>query len=85
MQPAHAGRGVSINAVATAVGFSQSILVNDQDGLEKAIDTLYSHQGPVTLCVKVTTDPAPTALPPRDGPYLRSRFREALMGSASHV
>lgn len=85
MQPAHAGRGVSINAVAAAVGFSQSILVNDQDGLEKAIDTLYSHQGPVTLCVKVTTDPAPTALPPRDGPYLRSRFREALMGSASHV
>src|ERR1700739_118727 len=78
MQPAHAGRGVSINAVATAVGFSQSILVNDQDGLESAIDTLYSHQGPVTLCVKVTTDPAPTALPPRDGPYLRSRFREAL-------
>jgi thiamine pyrophosphate-dependent acetolactate synthase large subunit-like protein len=85
MQPAHAGRGVSINAVATAVGFSQSILVNDQDGLESAIDTLYSHKGPVTLCVKVTTDPAPTALPPRDGPYLRSRFREALMGSASHV
>jgi len=85
MQPAHAGRGVSINAVATAVGFTESILVREQDDLAKAIDTLYSHQGPVVLCVKVTTDPAPTALPPRDGPYLRSRFREALMGSVSHV
>jgi hypothetical protein len=38
----------------------------------------------VLVTVKVTTDPAPTALPPRDGPYLRSRFREALLGADAH-
>lgn len=84
MQPAHAGRGVSITSVATAVGFAASHLVRTAAQLEDVIDTLYRHDGPVLVGVKVTTDPEPTSLPPRDGPYLRSRFREALMGADSH-
>jgi hypothetical protein len=39
----------------------------------------------VLATVKVGTDPEPTALPPRDGPYLRSRFREALLGAKAHA
>jgi hypothetical protein len=27
----------------------------------------------------------PTSLPPRDGPYLRSRFRTALLGADAHA
>ena len=30
--------------------------------------------------VKVTAAPAPMVLPPRDGTYLKHRFREALLG-----
>ncbi|MGY1922986.1 aldehyde dehydrogenase [Pseudomonas tolaasii] len=84
MQAAHAGRGVSITAVATAVGFTASQLVRTQAQLEDYIDTLYNHDGPALIGVKVTTDPEPTCLPPRDGPFLRSRFREALMGAEAH-
>jgi thiamine pyrophosphate-dependent acetolactate synthase large subunit-like protein len=84
MQPAHAGRGVNIERVAAAVGFSQSCVVREAAQLEPAIDTILRGDGPVLAVVKVTIDPAPTALPPRDGPYLRSRFREALLGAEAH-
>lgn len=84
MQPAHAGRGVNIDQVATAVGFSQSCVVREATQLERAIETIWRGEGPVLAVVKVTTEPAPTALPPRDGPYLRSRFREALLGANAH-
>jgi hypothetical protein len=49
------------------------------------VDVILNGKGPVLAAVKVSTDPAPTCLPPRDGPYLRSRFREALLGSAAHA
>ena len=74
MQRAHTGRGVDLVAVARAVGFGQRIalLVGNAPG-ELAF-----------VAVKVGTEPAPMALPPRDGPYLRSRFREHLLGAAAH-
>jgi thiamine pyrophosphate-dependent acetolactate synthase large subunit-like protein len=84
MQPAHAGRGVNIDRVAQAVGFSQACMVREAQQLEGAIETIHGGEGPVLTVFKVTTEPVPTALPPRDGPYLRSRFREALLGSEAH-
>jgi len=85
MQPAHAGRGVDIAAVAKATGFPHSLTVRTTLELEDAIDMILNGKGPVLVTVKVTTDPAPTALPPRDGPFLRSRFRTALLGAEAHI
>ena len=84
MQPAHAGRGVDIAQVARATGFQQTLVARTQQELDAAVDLMLTGRGPVLVTVKVTTDPAPTALPPRDGPYLRSRFREALLGADAH-
>lgn len=84
MQPAHAGRGVNICEVARAVGFKQFGVVRTEGELEEAVDRILNGEGPVQVTVKVTTEPAPTALPPRDGPHLRSRFREALLGADAH-
>lgn len=84
MQPTHTGRGADIAAVARAVAFPQSLTVWSADELESAIGSILRGPGPVLVNVKVTTDPTPTALPPRDGPYLRSRFREALLGADAH-
>ena len=84
MQPAHAGRGVDIAEVARATGFRQTLVARTQQELDAAVDLVLTGKGPVLVTVKVTTDPAPTALPPRDGPYLRSRFREALLGADAH-
>ena len=84
MQPAHAGRGVDLGAVARAVGFRETRTVRSESDLESAVDVILNGKGPVLANIKVTTDPVPTALPPRDGPYLRSRFRDAVLGAEAH-
>ena len=85
MQLAHAGRGVDITAIARAAGFEKATTIRAENELEEYVDVLLKATGPVLATVKVGTDPEPTALPPRDGPYLRSRFREALLGAKAHA
>jgi thiamine pyrophosphate-dependent acetolactate synthase large subunit-like protein len=84
MQPAHSGRGVDITAVAKAVGFRESRTVRTESELESAVELLLNADGPVLVTVKVSSDPVPNSLPPRDGPFLRSRFRQALLGAEAH-
>jgi thiamine pyrophosphate-dependent acetolactate synthase large subunit-like protein len=85
MQPAHAGRGVDVTAVARAACIENAQTIATEAQLEDFVDTLLNGAGPVLATIKVSTDPAPISLPPRDGPYLRSRFREALLGAAAHA
>ena len=42
-------------------------------------------KGLLYATIKVAIGPLPVCLPSRDGPYMRSRFREALLGSAAHT
>jgi thiamine pyrophosphate-dependent acetolactate synthase large subunit-like protein len=84
MQAAHSGRGVDLIAVAQGVGFEHCRKVVDAAGLEDAVDLILRSPGPAFVTVKVGTDPVPTSLPPRDGPFLRSRFRTALLGADAH-
>ncbi|MEM5370904.1 thiamine pyrophosphate-dependent enzyme [Paraburkholderia azotifigens] len=85
MQLAHAGRGVDITAIARAAGFENAVTIQSERELDEFVDVILKAAGPVLATVKVSTDPEPTSLPPRDGPWLRSRFREALLGSAAHA
>jgi thiamine pyrophosphate-dependent acetolactate synthase large subunit-like protein len=85
MQLAHAGRGVDITAIARAAGFETATTIYTEGELEDYVDVILKAAGPVLATVKVGTDPEPTSLPPRDGPYLRSRFREALLGAKAHA
>lgn len=86
MQRAHTGRGVDLVAVARGVGFGQAYQVRTTAELDQRIALLVGNDpGELAfVAVKVGTEPAPMALPPRDGPYLRSRFREHLLGAAAH-
>ncbi|WGS52361.1 thiamine pyrophosphate-dependent enzyme [Paraburkholderia sp. D15] len=85
MQLAHAGRGVDITAIARAAGFEHAQTIHSESELEDYAEVLLKQSGPVLATIKVGTAPEPTALPPRDGPYLRSRFREALLGVNAHA
>jgi thiamine pyrophosphate-dependent acetolactate synthase large subunit-like protein len=82
MQASHTARGVDLAGVARAAGFSHASTVRTADELEALIPSLYSTPGPVLAAIKVVAEPAAIALPPRDGAYLRSRFRSALLGEA---
>jgi len=82
-QETHTHFGVSIAGVGLASGFRDAVTAYTRAQLNDAIDLIYDGQGPVLAVVKVRPESEPLTLPDRDGPYLKGRFREALLGRAS--
>jgi thiamine pyrophosphate-dependent acetolactate synthase large subunit-like protein len=83
MQPTHTAHGVDLAAIAAGAGFPVARRVDDAAGLSAALPPWYGAPGPLLLDIKVTAEPVPLVLPPRDGEHLKDRFREALLGSGS--
>jgi len=81
MQPTHTGLGTDLAGVASACGFPVSREVADEAGLAELVTTTRTAKGPVFGLVKVAAERQKLFLPPRDGPYLKHRFREALLGA----
>lgn len=79
MQKTHTHYGVDLAALAAAAGFPVSRTIHNRDQLVATAPLLYAAPGPVFAVVKVKAAPAPTVLPPRDGPYLKDRFRGAAL------
>jgi thiamine pyrophosphate-dependent acetolactate synthase large subunit-like protein len=82
-QPTHTADGVDLAGVATSVGFAQSFRVEDEASLTSLLPLLRAGKGPVFAAIKVSDKADPMVLPPRDGTYLKHRFREALLGPAA--
>jgi thiamine pyrophosphate-dependent acetolactate synthase large subunit-like protein len=84
MQRAHTGRGVDLAGIARAAGFADAVVVRTDAELDALARRLFTAPGPLLAQVKVSAETPALVLPPRDGPYLRSRFREALLGREAH-
>jgi thiamine pyrophosphate-dependent acetolactate synthase large subunit-like protein len=84
MQRAHTGRGVDLAGIARAAGFADTASVRTVAELDALARRLFTAPGPLFAAVKVSVETPAMVLPPRDGPYLRSRFREALLGPEAH-
>jgi thiamine pyrophosphate-dependent acetolactate synthase large subunit-like protein len=86
MQLTHTAYGIELSAVAAACGFPITRDAHDKAGLE-AIRPLISsaEDGPVFITVKVRAEALPFVMPPKDGAYLKDRFRIALLGENSAV
>jgi thiamine pyrophosphate-dependent acetolactate synthase large subunit-like protein len=80
MQATHTADGVDLAAVAAACGFPLTGILRESNELDAALATIRSAPGPVLYVAKVRAEPLPFALPPRDGAYLKDRFRQALLG-----
>jgi thiamine pyrophosphate-dependent acetolactate synthase large subunit-like protein len=80
MQFTHTRYGVDLAGMAAAAGFSSARTVYTQSDLDTLSAALYEAEGPLFADVKVSTERHPTVLPPRDGTYLKHRFRQALLG-----
>mgnify|MGYP001627171524 CR=1 FL=1 len=80
MQAAHTGRGVDLAAIARGAGIEDARTVRTAAELEALAQRLFSAPGPLFACVKVGTQPVPHTVPSLDGPYLRTRFRQAMAG-----
>ncbi len=83
MQETHTRFGVDLAGMAKSAGFRAAGTVFGAAQLKTWIPRLYQQAGPVFAAIKVTTQPAAMVLPIRDGPTLKTRFREALLGARS--
>ena len=79
-QQSHTARGVELAAVARAAGFAAAETLAAEADLAAAIATVLGAPGPVMAVFKIAPGTAPPALPPRDGTWLKHRFRQALLG-----
>lgn len=74
------GRGTDLAAIAAGAGFMESRLVTDPAGVAEGVRLCREAAGPVFVAFKVSDAPEPAALPPKDGAYLKTRFRQAVLG-----
>lgn len=78
MQPSHAGRGIELDAVAAACGFARTARITTMDQVAALRDQLPARDGLTLATIKIRTENQPRVLPPRDGTYIKTRFRAAL-------
>lgn len=80
MQKTHTAHGVDLAAVAAATGFATAATVWDEAELIAAVPEVRKAAGPVFYDIKVRAEDLPLVVPPKDGAYLKNRFRIALLG-----
>ncbi|MFQ5954049.1 MAG: thiamine pyrophosphate-dependent enzyme [Kiloniellales bacterium] len=80
MQATHTAHGTDLAAVAAAAGIPGTETVADDAALEAAIPAIRGADGPIFVNIKVKAEELALVLPPKDGAYLKDRFRAALMG-----
>jgi thiamine pyrophosphate-dependent acetolactate synthase large subunit-like protein len=79
MQRSHTGLGARLELIASGAGFLAVTEITDIDGIERFRPTLQLlDDGPRLARIRIASDHAARALPPRDGVYLKNRFREHL-------
>jgi thiamine pyrophosphate-dependent acetolactate synthase large subunit-like protein len=83
-QASHTGLGVDLAGVAAASSFASAATIRTDGELRSWVPRCYLEAGPLFAVVKVAAKPSPMALPPRDGAYLKHRFREHLLGDGVH-
>jgi thiamine pyrophosphate-dependent acetolactate synthase large subunit-like protein len=78
MQVSHAGFGVEIDRVAASLGFAWTTAIADLSGIDDLRERLARRDGPKLAAIKIKAENPPRVLPPRDGVYVKNRFRAAL-------
>jgi thiamine pyrophosphate-dependent acetolactate synthase large subunit-like protein len=80
MQKTHTAYGVDLAGIASACGFAYVRRVTTLAELGPVRAAVRRESGPLFFQVKVAVESPAPVLPPRDGAYLKHRFREALLG-----
>ena len=81
MQRSHTAHGVDLAAVAKATGFENVFTATAESDVQGLAERLHARAGLAFVTVKVSPEDLPRVLPPRDGAFLKSRFRQAVVGA----
>lgn len=79
-QKTHTGYGADLAAIASACGFAQARIIRKNGELTAMRSGVHRGRGPLFYQAKVKLETLPLVLPPRDGVYLKHRFRQELLG-----
>lgn len=80
MQQTHTRHGVDLAGMAGAAGFAHALNVTDQAGVKTLREMIYKGKGPLFAQVKIDAEKLALVLPPREGSYIKNRFRIAVLG-----
>lgn len=78
MQRSHSSLGTDLAAVARGCGIGNVTRVNTLDQIPALAKIIHARDGALMAQVIVDAEELPRALPPRDGVYVKNRFRAAL-------
>lgn len=78
MQVSHAGRGINLDRIAKTCGFSWTNEIRDLAGVDDLRERLSTRDGVKFATIKIKADNPTRVLPPRDGVFIKNRFRAAL-------
>jgi thiamine pyrophosphate-dependent acetolactate synthase large subunit-like protein len=78
MQPSHSGRGVALDQVARTCGFGWTAEIRELSGVDELRGRIAARDGLKFATIKVKAENPPRVLPPRDGVYVKNRFRASL-------
>lgn len=81
-QPTATAHGVDLTGVARSCGIEAPDDIRDMNGVGTLAERLKRTDGPLFANIKIDARDYPRVLPARDGAWLRSRFREAVLGVA---
>ena len=78
MQRSHSSLGTDLVAVAKGFGIADAFATGTLEGSDDIARRVMARAGTVFAQVFVEVEELPRALPPRDGSYIKNRFRAAL-------
>ncbi|WP_420405289.1 thiamine pyrophosphate-dependent enzyme [Nisaea sp.] len=81
MQAAPTGRGTDLAEMAAGAGIPETMTVTDGAGLEDLTERLEKGNFPLVAVIKVDVRTGETVMPPRDGKYVKTVFRTAVLGA----
>jgi len=78
-QTTHTGSTADLASIAQGCGIDNAYTVTSEDEIAKVHAAIHS-DGLLFAVLKISNAEVPRILPPRDGPFLTTRFRTALLG-----
>jgi thiamine pyrophosphate-dependent acetolactate synthase large subunit-like protein len=78
MQVSHAGLGIVLDRIAATCGFAWTREIRDTAGIDELRERMLKRDGTRFATIKVKPENPPRVLPPRDGVFIKNRFRAAL-------
>lgn len=79
MQATHTAYGIDLSAFARAAGFPRTETIWTETEVEAGVRLAREGEGPVMVVFKIAPEKLGIVSPPRDGAYVKARFRQALL------